>query len=99
MTARALLICSIMLTILAGCGKAKEAYEAKFKEEFKKSFVKSCSESATKNGMKEADANSKCECAAAYLANKYSSMELMKLTNADSEDSKAILGEAVNSCK
>ncbi len=99
MTARALLVCSFMLTTLVGCGKAKEAYEAKFKEEFKKSFVKSCSESATKNGMKETDANSKCECAAAYLANKYSSIELMKLTNADSAHSKTMLVEAVNSCK
>jgi hypothetical protein len=99
MTARILVVCGIMLILLAGCSKSKESYEKRFKEKFKKSFVKSCTESAAKKGLKENVAKSKCECVASFLTDKYSSVELMKLTATELPESKKIIDEAVNSCK
>lgn len=96
----ALLVCCMALLMLAGCGKSKEAYEKSFKDSFKTSFVKSCTQSAMKGGLKEDQAKAKCDCVGAYLVNKYSSLELTKLSaNTESTSSKQIFDEAINSCK
>ena len=99
--ARTLLFGGLLLALLAGCGKSKEAYEKSFKESFQKSFVKSCTESATKgpNGLKEELAKSKCDCMATYLVTKFSSTELTKLSIGTSPEATKIMEEAINSCK
>ena len=102
MTIRSLFVCAVALSMLAGCGKSKEAYEKSFKESFQKSFVKSCVESATKgaNGLKADLARTKCECTAKFMIDKYSSTDLTKLSVApNSPETAKILEEAINSCK
>ncbi len=99
MTARIPIACIIMLTMLSGCGKTKENDEKRFKESFKKSFVRSCTESAMKKGLKKSDAESRCDCVAGFLTDRYSSVELKKLTDVESSESRMIITETVNSCK
>ncbi len=99
MTAHTPIACMIMLTMLAGCGKTREDREKRFKESFRKSFVKSCTESAMKKGLKERDAESRCDCVAGFLTDRYSSVELKKLTDVESPETRRIITEAVNACK
>lgn len=99
MTVRTLIGCCIMLTMIIGCGKSKESDEKSFKESYQKNFVSSCTESAIKGGATANDAKNKCECIAAFLVNKYSSSELIKLKNTKSPENKKILDEAINSCR
>ena len=99
-TGALMVCCMAALLMLASCGKSKEAYEKSFKDSFKTSFVKSCTESAKKGGLKEDQAKAKCDCVGTYLVGKYSSIELTKMSaNMESDSSKKIFDEAINSCK
>jgi len=99
-TGALMVCCMAALLMLAGCGKSKEAYEKSFKDSFKTSFVKSCTESAMKGGLKEDQAKAKCDCVGTYLVGKYSSLELTKMSaSMESDSSKKIFDEAINSCK
>lgn len=99
MKAGALIVCTMTLLMLVGCGKTKETYEKSFKDSFKTSFIKSCTESAMKGGLKEDQAKAKCDCVGTYLVGKYSSIELAKLSAAELPSTKKIFDEAINSCK
>ncbi|MDK9716322.1 MAG: hypothetical protein OEL57_00260 [Trichlorobacter sp.] len=92
----------IALLVSAGCGKSKENYEKSFKEGFLKSFVTSCSEGATKasSSVKAEQAKSMCECMGKYMVDKYSAVELTKMSaNPDSPEMGKIFQEAAASCK
>lgn len=99
MNSAKLIVGSMALMMLIGCGKGKEAYEKSFKDSFQKSFVKSCIESASKGGLKEELAKQKCECVGTYLTGKYSSIELTKLSATQTTEAKKIFAEAIDSCK
>jgi hypothetical protein len=52
-----------------------------------------------KSGLKEDQAKAKCDCVATYLVDKYSPVELTKLSATEAPSSKKIFEEAINSCK
>lgn len=100
MKVRIIILTSISIMMLFGCGKSKETYEKSFKESFQKSFIKSCTEGAVKGGVKEDVARSKCECMAKHITDRLSSAELTKLaTKTDSPDSKKAFDDAIAACK
>ncbi len=80
---------------LTQCSDFREGYERGFKAEFERTFTKSCAEEAVRKNMPAASAQTYCACTAHELASKYTSSELMKIS--ESSESKE-LAQAIKAC-
>ncbi len=96
---RTLFLGAVLLVGLSGCGESKKQFDAGFKESFEKSFISSCTSGAVKKGAKESVVKPKCECMAKQLTEKYTPLELAKLSSPDSPETEKIMSSVLNACK